>query len=370
MSPALSVWLDLSRIVAAWCVFMGHAVGLHVAPVGLSGQWHRSADDAVTAFFIISGLVIAYTSERRAHEGWRGYAVARLSRVYSVAIPALLFAVAVDLVGMRINAAPYVPEWQYPRLWLYLPLHWAFLGETWLGAFYPFTVAPYWSLVYEVWYYAFFGCAVFLRGWPRWLGMLLVGLLMGPRIWLLAPVWWLGVRLHRWVPRHALSPVWARSLMGLSALLYALYIGTGMQAGTDGASKELYAWMATVLPFPFHAGSTVHVLSDYVMAALFALFVWGAAWSRWALPNDWARGVQRVAGYTFTFYLLHYTLLTLALACGLERVSGWTLLAIQLGVMAVTVLHAQVGEQRRAAYARVIDRLLPGRRRGLGMTRA
>lgn len=58
---------------------------------------------------------------------------------------------------MWIDPSPYVPEWQYPRPWLYIPLHLAFMGETWLGAFQPFTMAPYWSLSYEAWYYAFFG---------------------------------------------------------------------------------------------------------------------------------------------------------------------------------------------------------------------
>ena len=32
----------------------------------------------------------------------------------------------------------------------------------------PFTMAPYWSLSYEAWYYAFFGLVFFLKGWLRW----------------------------------------------------------------------------------------------------------------------------------------------------------------------------------------------------------
>ena len=363
LSPALSVWLDLCRILAALFVFVGHAVGLGVAPGNWSGQWHRSADDAVTAFFVISGIVIAHTSWRRRDEGLRAYAVARLSRVYSVAVPAVLFAYAVDLIGMRLDASHYVPQWQYPQPWLYIPLHWAFLGETWLGAFQPFTMAPYWSLAYEAWYYALFGCLFFLRGVLRWALAIVLLLAMGPRIWLLMPLWWLGVWLHARLQVWSVRPRLAWLMMAMLPLGYAALIMTGAQRELDVASKAMYAAMAPRLPFPFFSGSSVHVLSDLVMAVLFAVFVVGCAHSGWSFGPRTRAFIQRVAGFSFTFYLIHYTLLTLALALGWARLSELGFLGLLVGVLAVTWLHAQVGEQRRGVYARWIDRCLPGRRR-------
>ena len=361
MNPVLSIWLDASRILAAFAVFLGHAVGLEVAPAFMGKQWHRSADDAVTAFFIISGFVIAHTTRQRERQGLRAYVLARSSRLYSVALPAILFAYLVDQVGMRIDPTPYVPDWQYPRPWLYIPLHLAFLGETWLGAFQPFTMAPYWSLSYEAWYYAFFGLVFFLKGWLRWVVAGAVFLGMGPRIWLLMPVWFLGVWLHGRIDAWRVPVTAARLLMVLPVLGYALFLQCGWQQALDEASKALYGVFSQTLPFRFSSGSTVHVLSDYVMAALFALFIVGCAHSGLAIGGRPAVWVRQAASYTFTFYLLHFTLLVLCMALGWYHVGSWHFAGITLAVLAITWGHAQLGEQRRRSYERVIDRILPGK---------
>lgn len=358
MSPVLSVWLDACRILAAFAVFLGHSVGLEVAPSFLSSQWHRSADDAVTAFFIISGFVIAHTTRQRADQGLRPYVVARASRLYSVAVPAIFFALALDRLGMWINPAPYVPEWQYPRPWLFIPLHLAFMGETWLGAFQPFSMAPYWSLSYEAWYYAFFGLVFFLRGWQRWVLAGAVFAVMGPRIWLLMPVWFLGVWLHGRIERWQMPAVVARALMALPVLGYAAFVAFGWQKALDQASKDLYGVFSQTLPFPFSSGSTVHVLSDYAMAVMFAVFVVGCAHSRWQISGAWAVWIRRLAAYSFTYYLLHFTILVFCLALGWHRVEGWHFVGITLAVFAITWAHAQIGELRRVSYARAIERLI------------
>lgn len=359
MNPALSIWLDACRVVAAFAVFLGHAVGLEVAPDFLGKQWHRSADDAVTAFFIISGFVIAHTTQQRADQGLRAYVLARTSRLYSVALPAILFAYAVDQVGMRIDATPYVPDWQYPRPWLYIPLHLAFLGETWLGAFQPFTMAPYWSLSYEAWYYAFFGLVFFLRGWARWLFAGATLLVMGPRIWLLMPVWYLGVWLHGRIDAWRVPVGVARSLMVLPLVGYAAFLAFGWQKALDQASKDLYGVFSQTLPFPFSSGSTVHVLSDYAMAMMFVVFLVGCAHGGMELRGRLAAWIRKAAAYSFTFYLLHFTLLVFCMALGWYHVRPWHFAGITLAVLAISWAHAQVGELRRAQYARVIDRILP-----------
>ncbi|MBC7698923.1 acyltransferase family protein [Aquabacterium sp.] len=349
MNPTLSIWLELSRILAALAVFIGHSAGLGVAPADVIIQWHRSADDAVTAFFVISGLVIAYTTQS-SNGTARQYAIARLSRVYSVALPAVLFALAVDHVGMHFDVSQYEPTWQYPKLWLYLPLHWLFLGETWFGAIYPFTVAPYWSLGYEVWYYVLFGCVTFLSGRTRWVVSALVLMVMGPRIWLLLPTWWLGVLLCRQLDRLRVRQGAAFGLMALALVGYGLFLTSGWRGVTDEASQRLYAMFSTLLPVPFNRGSTVHVLSDYVVAVLFAVFLIGCASCRLDFGKAAGLVIRKLAGYTFTFYLIHFTLLVLARALGFSSV-GWGVYALILaGVLATTWAMAQIGEQRRGWY--------------------
>ncbi len=349
MTPALSVWLDLCRVLAALAVYIGHSVYLKVAPPALSLTWHRSADDAVIAFFVISGLVIAHTTRDRQLSGGR-YALARLSRVYSVALPAVLLALAIDLVGMRLNPSLYTPDWQYPRLWFYLPFHWLFLGETWFGAIQPFSMAPYWSLGYEVWYYVLFGVALFLRGPLRWVALIGVLAVMGPRIALLLPVWLLGVWLQRRLPGLRMGPRAARLLMGFAVAAYLVFFLSGLRGVTDEASRRLYAGFSQVLPVPFDPGSTVHVLSDYVVALIFAGFVIGCARCEWDFKGAGARWIQRLAGFTFSFYLIHFTLLVFAGALGLSQ-PGWGLYGLLLlAVLAATWALAQVGELRRDWY--------------------
>lgn len=355
MNPTLSIWLELSRIVAALVVFIGHSAGIGVAPAEVSLVWHRTADDAVTAFFVISGMVIAYTTQL-SHGTARGYALARLSRIYPVAITTVLFALAVDHIGMRFDASQYAVDWQYNKLWFYLPLHWLFLGETWFGAISPFTMAPYWSLGYEVWYYVLFGCVTFLRGRTRAVVVAAVLLVMGPRIWLLLPTWWAGVWLYRHLDSLRMRQGLARGLMALAVLGYAAYLGTGLRAFTDEASLSFYAWLSSVLPVPFNKGSTVHVFSDYVMAVLFTWFVIGAASSGLAFSARAGAVIRKVAGYTFTFYMIHYTLLVFAFALG-QRHTGWLSYGlIFVGILATTWALAQVGEQRRNWYRGVFGR--------------
>lgn len=356
MTPALSVWLDLCRVVAALAVYVGHSVLMQVAPSGVTETWWRSADDAVTAFFVISGLVIAHTTRHQNGQA-QAYVLARLSRVYSVALPVVLFALVIDLVGMRFDASLYATDWQYPRLWLHLPFHWLFLGETWFGAIQPLSMLPYWSLGYEVWYYVLFGCLTFLSGARRWVVVAAVLAIMGPRIVLLLPVWWLGVVLYRRLDRMVVPRTAAWCLMLAAVVGYAAFFLSGLRAVTDAESKALYAWASQWLPSPFDPGSTVHVLSDYVVAVLFAVFVVGAAHCPLRFGARAAGTIRYLAGYTFTFYLIHFSLLLFAQAMGFTHPTWPAYVTTFLVVALITWALGQVGEQRRSWYRSLFLRM-------------
>lgn len=358
MTPTLSVWLDLCRVIAAFAVYIGHSVTLRVAPSALSTTWHRSADDAVIAFFVLSGVVIAHTTRDR-HASAGHYALARLSRVYSVAVPAVLFVLAVDLVGMSLTTGHpmYSPDWQYPRLWLFLPFHWLFLGETWFGSIQPFTMAPYWSLGYEVWYYLLFGVFMFMKGRARWIGLAIVLIFVGPRILLLLPVWWSGVWLYGRLDRLQLTAGYARAVMALSVLAYVAFFNWGGREATDRASRALYALWDRIGPSPFFPGQGIHVLSDYVVGLLFAAFIVGCSRCECGFSEAATRRIRALAGYTFTFYLIHFSLLLFANAMGVDQ-PGWvTYFGVTALVFLCTFLLAQVGERRKAWYAGLFMRL-------------
>ena len=154
--------------------------------------------------------------------------------------------------------------------------------------------------------------------------------------------------------------------MLLCALAYVAFFLSGARTATDEASRALYAAIAQWAPFPFEPGSTVHVLSDYVTALLFAGFVIGCAGADWGFSERAGRLIRWLADRTFSFYLIHFSLLVLARAAGVTA-AGWagyaTLLA---GVLLATWALGQVGEQRRDAYRAVFRRLGQIARRGMG----
>ena len=98
-----SLYLDLVRFVAALSVFIAHSIqyNLYDGHVPLADYGH----DAVIVFFVLSGLVISTTAARPT-ETWKTYLIARASRIYSVAIPAiaLCFAMGRDVAGLRPSA--------------------------------------------------------------------------------------------------------------------------------------------------------------------------------------------------------------------------------------------------------------------------
>lgn len=363
---SLSIWLDAFRVLAALFVYLGHAVYLGVAPRALSLTWHRSADDAVTVFFVLSGLVIAHSTLGRARDAGY-YALARLSRVYSVVLPALACVLLLDGIGMHIDPALYTPDWQYPKLELYLPFHLLFLGETWLGPIQPFTALPYWSLAYEAWYYLLFGWLVFAPGRWRWPGALVITLVMGPAILLLLPLWMLGVLLYYRLAAMRLSPRSACLLLGAMPLCYAAYLLLGLRDALDGASRELYSWLDALLPFAFDAGSSGHVLSDIPVALMFAAALVGCRQAGLSWPPLLASSIHWLAGRSFTFYLLHFSALVLIKTCGLgDGSAGEFLLATAL-VLLATALLAEIGENRRLGYRNALVWLWT---RSLGRLRA
>ncbi len=356
MTPALSIWLDLCRVVAALAVFVGHSQYFGLAPAVIGRTWHRSAEDAVTAFFVISGIVIAHATQGP-QVTVRSYFLARASRIYSVAIPAVLCALALDQIGTRFDPSIYLENYGYDQAALRIVFHWLFLGETWFGSSQPFSMAPYWSLGYEVWYYIFFGCLTLLTGRTRWFAAGAVLLVMGPRIWLLLPTWWLGVLLYRRLGGFHLGQATAAGLMAGSVLAYGAFLASGLRDWTDTASRQLYAVVNAYLPSPFVPGESAHVLTDYSIALLFCAFVIGCANCGFGFGPRAATTIRRLAAYTFTFYLIHFTLLALLKAFGVGEPGWGGYVAIMTVIFAATWAIAQVGEQRRSWYRDAIVKI-------------
>jgi peptidoglycan/LPS O-acetylase OafA/YrhL len=157
--------------VAAFSVFLEHVASYPFSrPTPTSthpllsffGSYGHSA---VIVFFVLSGYVIAYVVSTRERTAW-AYSVNRISRLYSVVLPALALTCAFDALGQWVN--PYVYA---SRTVLWKPASWQgytsslfFVNEFQafdLNGAVPGTNAPFWSLSFEATYYIVAGLVLF-----------------------------------------------------------------------------------------------------------------------------------------------------------------------------------------------------------------
>ena len=111
MTRGFSIYLDIIRFLAALVVLASH-IGYYRFTQG-NMQWIRDLNlgsDAVVLFFVLSGFVIAYTTFAR-NRGAAVYAEARLARLYSVIIPALVFTFVIDTLGAQLMPHAYEGWW-------------------------------------------------------------------------------------------------------------------------------------------------------------------------------------------------------------------------------------------------------------------
>ncbi len=118
------------------------------------------------------------------------FAVARLARLLSVTVAALALTAVLDTVGRMADPSWYAndPLPNFPALAATL----LFANELWGNDLTFGTNSPYWSLGYEVPFYALYGLAVFMRGRARWVALALAAAVAGPRILVMFPLWLMG----------------------------------------------------------------------------------------------------------------------------------------------------------------------------------
>lgn len=195
IDPPMSLALDVVRALAALMVLVGHSVqlGLYTGPYPFSAH---AQHNAVVVFFVLSGLVIA-TSVRARNSSLKEYAAARVLRIVPLAIFAVVLSSVISILWSGSSAPAIIQPASYSHLTpasVVLPL--LFLSESPLGTG-PAWNPPFWSLCYEVWYYAIFGAAFYLKGVRRIAWIILLAVVAGPRILLLLPLWLIGTGLAK-----------------------------------------------------------------------------------------------------------------------------------------------------------------------------
>jgi peptidoglycan/LPS O-acetylase OafA/YrhL len=302
LSKPFSVYLDLVRFVAACLVYVWHSNQRWIveSPLPASNYGHSS----VVVFFVLSGFVIAFITQTKERD-WPSYAASRLSRIYSVAIPALALTILLDTIGRHL----YPPAYRFPYDSFALRTGASLLmaNEIWFVSITPFSNVPYWSICYEAWYYVAFGILSFARAPIAMKLVCVVAFVVGPKIVLLAPIWAMGVALYR---SRSLAGV-TESLGWLLALASAAGIAMFHGLGIDhsmGAWLELQLGKAQTRELAF----SNNFIADNLLGLLVTLHLAGvrAIAPRLAGPLlAIERPVKVLASYTFTLYLLHQPLL-------------------------------------------------------------
>ena len=363
-----SVALDLVRGLAAMLVLVFHwrnyffvpfhEVGAHrmffAVPYALSAAGH----EAVVIFFVLSGFLIGGTVRRALELGewsWASYLTHRLVRLWIVLLPGLILTLLWDKIGVAMDASrpEYLTDAAHPALGSIARTDAASVFVANLlflqGVLVPSfgSNGPIWSLANEFWYYMLFPLGViailpFTRPPAR---LIAAGLFIVVCLWLrttllpLFPVWLLGAALLN-VPRPRLG----NSLRWLA--------------------------VATYLPLLFlctRLHGILGIRSDYILAVATAILIWALLTASETAPAaaGSVRFCRRLAGFSYTLYVVHFPFLTLvaALLVGEQR---WqpTLphIAAALGILGVTLAYAyaiaSVTEFRTGSVRRWVEHTL------------
>ncbi len=263
MPPVLSVYLDVVRFIAALVVVFGHS-WLVLFP-GYPLHW--PGPPAVIVFFVLSGLVIASVTDGR-DRTLADYALNRLSRLWSVALPALGFGMA--LLPFTGHSA-FGPAAAKSSAVLPSAANALFLGENWFVNAPPPLNGPFWSLNYEAWFYAIFGAWAYLSRPAKIPASCLLALLAGPKILLLMPCWLIGVLAYRSIGRWTLSERAGAALWAVSLGAALILVKSGLPIKLHDACQDRWPEAARLLAF---SGSP---LTDYPLAMLVGLNFFAAA---------------------------------------------------------------------------------------------
>ncbi len=309
-----SLLLDVLRFGLCLAVVVGH-----ISEGWFNTNWPNLmvwANSAVPGFFVLSGFVIRYVTTTRERDA-RGYFVSRASRIYSVVLPAIALTVVLDAVARHVDPVFYRSVFR-PTPWGEVPLriglNLLFLTQSWGHAVLMLSNTPLWSLGYEVPYYVLFGVALYRRGVSRAILLVLCGMVFGPQVLLLLPIWWSGIWLYdlwQWFrsPRRTIRARCAVVSAAMAALLL-LWLPVDGVSGFDRVGR----WpnpLFLLRQFPVRA-SMYEISAGLLSFAALLLLLCATDLVRLPKQTRAARAVRFAAEGTFTLYLFHFPLLMFA----------------------------------------------------------
>ena len=289
--PALSLYLDLARFLAAVFVVLYHTWALFFPNSAVKWPGH----EAVVVFFVLSGYVIAH-AVAQPNVTLARYVEHRAARILPVAWLALFLSCLLAAFALPAADGQGV-VWPTVANALFI----AQAGWLWVEA--PLN-SPFWSLNYEVWYYIIFGVWMFSSAkWRTWLTLLALAF-AGPKIVLLLPVWLMGVFLYHRMPAMSRPLAWA---------VFAGTLLIGAALWWLDVSGSIRAWLYAVFPPAWRAHYSSQFIYDnllgLIVAANFAAVVALDKSFNWLFKGE--RPIRYLASFTFSLYVFHSPILEL-----------------------------------------------------------
>ena len=358
MNRNFSLYLDVIRFFAATIVLLHHLSDLLF---NSEMRIFNIGHEAVVIFFVLSGYVISYSVKVKSYD-YKTYFLARFSRIYSVAIPALLLTIVLDVIGTTICRACYQDIYvalDYPVIRFLASI--TFTGELWFVSILSFSNIPFWSIHYEVFFYVFFGAMLYAPKRYRAGILFLLVLIVGPKVAILLPLWLFGAYLYR--PKDYFNSTIINLFLWfatIGALLYLLSIG-GKALITEQANHFLFS----VLGFPenLNLAASRYFVFDYVFGIIFGLNLITSKSLidsfKFSLDKTvLAKIVRYLANRTFSIYLFHFPLIgffNAVLPQAMDNQLRWCMISI-MTILSIFILSSYT-EQKKHVYSKWITTL-------------
>lgn len=305
--------LNLVRGLSAQLVLFGHAISfLGIFPILQPPATPYLQNVGVVAFFFISGIVIAYTIETKTNS-YQEFLFDRSTRIFTALVPALFFVAVVDRIFLGDPHYNLYAENSSAK---------TFIGNIALLAEYPGvkigghfltlapitvdrfgTLRPIWSVILECWLYVFFGYLFLSRTVRSRIAIVGCAILF---VFSILPAL-AGFTNGK---GSGLSYVWL-----LGAVYYRLVLRTDLLTGRLPTILFGLAVALAILAYgrPMMSVSEQGYDLRYSLAICFAIALSIEAYRLAKVPERIRSSTrifaQFIASYSFSLYLVHYTIL-------------------------------------------------------------
>lgn len=353
MTPSFSVYLEIIRITATLLVFVAHSSSFY-QPLAHLNEEAKLGRDGVVIFFVLSGYVISWCASEKERSPLN-FAINRASRIYSVAIPAILLG-AVASLFIAYSTGSHEIDYPFHKPWLYLPIYLSFVGNFWHLNEVPPHNFPYWSLNYEVWYYVIFGVFFYVRTHLRWPLILALLLLVGPSLIQLFPLWIAGSILYFARERIRIRTSFARLLMVLSILAFLVVKMLSLDTALDQYNSVLWKF----LPDP--RASPSQLLGDYLLGCIIVANFIAALNCDFSFSKQAAQKIRYVASFSFSFYLFHIPVFGVLLLIFPANAAIINYAFVMILATMTIMFLAKYTEHKKHVYREIFSKLADGRR--------